>query len=200
MACPCGLGGDTCDILAERVISALNSSCAAHSDCEVNSNGTAFCLCRCGSTGEFCNNHRVGSVVNYVLGYVLVAGMLGLILFGLRRFKDEKLPYFGFSSAEFAKPRGNISSTTLFVFRLLVFVFAVAVQVVQFVASQAVTGKFYSVLQTYTVWNFVILIIYFGIGLYLSFLSLKGKLSEQQQPTYLQRIHAVFMEVRYNLF
>lgn len=211
--CKCGWGGPSCDVALVDV--PLNKTCnTEHAYCSSVQNvgrTLAECTCICPTWGgEDCKENMVdtGSAIGSIILSIVVA--LFLIVWMCVRstpsYRQQAFTKDHLILSEWERVNGVASYhpsnrypqwiKLVFCYRFVAFGFTIGIQISQFVIRGS--GS----LQYFTVWNFCLLVFYFGLG---SFITLKGILEEKDKGKHialknrkmnlLQKIHYGVLQV-----
>ena len=188
---PGGTGGDaTADCLA--ALPAGESACNEFQFCTYVNSTSSRCACARGRTGEDCLE-----LLQPLLYTQIFDGVFYLIVFILFVYLARRL-YKKTQAKEFqlARARGatshHVNMKLVFVYRIFVLAFCLGVHLERIALLFPVNYVFY------TVWNFIALIVYFGIGAGLSGYALwKGPdaLEESKYWRFNTNLHYILLEI-----
>ena len=152
---------------------ANSTLCLVNGYCNVVNSTYSMCECNPGKKGEECDELIVPITWVYAFDGVFYFLVFFLWIFlairRSRRTKGEEFEAERLKGVQSSHPN-SFGLKTLFVYRLLVFCFAFGVHISVLAVNPPV-----QVYKFYTIWNFITVIIYFGLGLGLTtFALIKG--------------------------
>lgn len=172
--------------------------------CSVNNtcaNGVCFegnCVCHCGYTGTLCTEKVQSRQDVYLVVYLAIFVVLGLVLGGLFYYlkKSDSRDFEQSCSRSFESGFECISPKVLFFFRLLAFLYNLSILLYNCITEQ-IKGDhmFLFILQYYTVWNYTFVVTFFGMGAYISFKGVFKSESNASTMSLVHKVHWVMMEV-----
>lgn len=169
--------------------------CLVNGKCRTKNDNSSVCDCNPGRTGPNCVDLRTPFTWVYIFDGIFYFSVFAFwVYMAYRRYKVTK-------GADFAAARlkGVLTSRpnvfgqkTLLAFRIVMFAFALGVHIGGLSQTQAGLYRFY------TVWNFIIVIVYFGLGAGLTAFSLwKGVDAIKASPymSFNASLHYLLLEV-----
>ncbi|GBG24197.1 Stabilin-2 [Hondaea fermentalgiana] len=186
--CACGLTGATCSVLAEGLADfsrVLEGPCV-YGECEII-NGSPTCDCDAGYRDEMCDRYAEAIPANYAaaIGFPLVMMILCFFLLWKKASASFDVP----RAASTHSPWRWAGPRVILVFRSVIFLYWIILQIRQQVRTD------YSSLRFFTVWNSYLLLAYFALGV---FLSVRSLVREPSGPMgKLERVHWVVSQVEF---
>lgn len=194
--CKCGWGGDNCDVpLVDKPLdytcSVKNGFCSL---VETEESTTAECVCYCSTWGgPQCTDYQVIEASAAISILMCILTIIILITWMSLRDKSDfrsKAFKYGYQQVtEWDRVPGIASYhpnskfpqhiIPILCYRLVAFMFTLAILIAE------ITNHGFKEFQYFTVWNFLMLIVYFGIGVLVSY---RGIMDERREEKYFNEL------------
>lgn len=199
--CPCGFVNElNCTTLSDGVKTPLTELCALNGTkddsswdgnrdvCDVDEDKKSFCICKCGWFGDTCSERveidQSAAIVSIVLPVVFLIIFVGYIVVHNWKYGgNEDWKIDGDRCSIPMQP--YLTPKHLLVYRSIMLIIGLywSIEVSLWIPPFA-----------FTIWNWLILTLYFAIGTYLSIKQVKYGPTNRQTMTPLERVHYVLLE------